>query len=326
VEAAVACAGAAAAIAEESGHGAGGAGGEWFSEDVEIRHGVIMGVRRILASGSTCVFDLAVKFPAWVIGEFLGTFLLVFFGCGSVCVAVVTDVEMSLWQVALVWGVGVAVAIYATSSLSGAHLNPAVTLALAVFRGFERRRVLGYFGGQLLGAFCAAAVLQVIFGGAIEGFEKGSGIVRGEAGSEASAMVYGEYFPNPEGEALSAEAKESVSTLQAFLIEVGGTGVLVLVVFWLTRRKRQKLNPVWIGLTVAGLIVVLAPFTQGCFNPARDFGPRVFSALAGWGEIPFTTNGEGWWLVYIVAPLCGGLVGAGLWRLGCEADRNVHAP
>ncbi len=254
------------------------------------------------------------KLPAWVMGEFLGTFLLVFFGCGSVCVAVVTGVELSLVQVALVWGLGIALAIYATASMSGAHLNPAVTLALAVFRGFEKRKVIGYFGCQLMGAFCAAALLHVIFGGAIGDFEKEGGIVRGEAGSEASAMVYGEYFPNPGGKPLSEDAMASMSLGKAFLVEAGGTAVLVLVIFVLTQSKSRwvaRFLPFLIGGTVSVLIVLLAPMTQGGFNPARDFGPRIFSAMAGWGEVPFATNGQGWWLVYLIGPFCGGL-GAGV--------------
>src|SRR3954463_10332161 len=98
------------------------------------------------------------KLPAWFIGEFLGTFLLVFFGCGSVAAAVLLGAQVGIFQVAIVWGLGIATAIYVTGSLSGAHLNPAVTCALMTYRGFPAGRVPGYVLAQLAGAFVAAAV------------------------------------------------------------------------------------------------------------------------------------------------------------------------
>src|SRR5687767_15809377 len=95
--------------------------------------------------------------PKWLTGEFFGTFLLVFFGCGSVCAAVLTGAQIGVFQVAIVWGLGIATAIYLTAALSGAHLNPAVTVAMAVWSDFPKRRVLPYISVQLLGAFVASA-------------------------------------------------------------------------------------------------------------------------------------------------------------------------
>lgn len=259
------------------------------------------------------------KIPAWFVGEFLGTFLLVFFGCGSVCAAVLTGAQMGIFQVAIVWGIGIAVAIHLTASLSGAHLNPAVTVALACFGGFEKKLVPGYVGSQFLGAFMAAVVLHGVFASSIERFESENEITRGEAGSEASAMIYGEYYPNPEGKVLTEERKAELSLSRAFFVEMVGTMILLLVICGLTDAKNSgrndSLNPVLIGLTVTLLISLLAPLTQGAFNPARDLAPRLFSAAAGWKEIPFTTNGQGWWVVYILGPICGGLLGAMTHRL-----------
>jgi glycerol uptake facilitator protein len=106
------------------------------------------------------------RLPKWFIGEFFGTFLLVLFGCGSVCAAVTTGAHVGVFQVAIVWGLGIATAIYLTGALSGAHLNPSVTLAMAAWNGFPWRQVLPYFGAQLLGAFVASAV-GGLFGGAL---------------------------------------------------------------------------------------------------------------------------------------------------------------
>ena len=256
--------------------------------------------------------------PAWVVGEFVGTFILVFFGCGSVTAAVTTGAEVGVFQVAIVWGLGIATAIYLTAALSGAHLNPAVTISLAAWGDFPKRRVPGYIATQLAGAIAASALLFVIFGGAICEFEGRAGILRGQAGSEASAMVFGEFYPNPLGRPLSEANPERMSEARAFIAEVTGTAFLLLVIFCSNdpgnQHRPQILTAATIGLTVTMLISLLGPLTMACFNPARDFGPRLFSSMAGWGTVPFTVNGSGWWTVYIVAPIVGGWLGGGIYR------------
>src|SRR5687767_782551 len=100
--------------------------------------------------------------PKWFTGEFFGTFLLVFFGCGSICAAVLTGAQTGVFQVSIVWGLGITTAIYLTAALSGAHLNPAVTLSMAVWSNFPKGRILPYVAAQMAGAFAAAAVLFFI--------------------------------------------------------------------------------------------------------------------------------------------------------------------
>ncbi len=267
--------------------------------------------------------------PAWVIGEFVGTFLLVFFGCGSVCAAVTTGAQVGVFQVAIVWGLGIATAIYLTASLSGAHLNPAVTISLAVWGDFSKSRVAGYMATQMAGAFVSAGVLYVIFGGAITEFETKNNIVRGEVGSEASAMVFGEYYPNPLGKPFKETNLDRMSPWRAFTAEVVGTAILLLVIFCTTdannRNNPQILTAATIGLTVTILISLLGPLTMACFNPARDFGPRLFSSMAGWNSVPFTTNGVGWLTVYIIAPILGGLLGGGIYRFFFRPHYRAHA-
>ncbi len=257
--------------------------------------------------------------PKWVIGEFFGTFLLVFFGCGSVCAAVTLGAQVGVFQVAIVWGLGIATAIYLTGSLSSAHLNPAVTIASAAWSRFPARLVLPYIAIQLIGAFTASALLFGIFGGAIRSYERKHAITRGESGSEATAMVFGEYYPNPGGKALTDEARSVMTTGAAFGAEVVGTAILLLVIFCSTDERNanrpQILTAVTIGLTVTLLISLLGPLTMACFNPARDLGPRLFSAMAGWRMVPFTANGIGWLTVYIIAPIVGGLLGGGIYRV-----------
>jgi glycerol uptake facilitator protein len=258
------------------------------------------------------------KVPKWLTGEFFGTFLLVFFGCGSVCAAVLTGAQTGVFQVAIVWGLGIATAIYLTGALSGAHLNPAVTVSMAVWSDFPKGRVLPYIVTQLAGAFAASAVLFVIFGNALVTFETTNGITRGAEGSEASAMIFGEYYPSPGGRPFTTEARKRMTTPRAFVAEVVGTAVLLLVIFCATdernKARPQILTAATIGLTVTLLISLLGPLTMACFNPARDFAPRVFSSLVGWGRVPFEANGMGWLTVYIVAPLLGGILGGGIYR------------
>ena len=257
---------------------------------------------------------------AWI-AEAVGTFLLVLFGTGVVAAAVMTGAQMGLWQVAAVWAVGVAVAIYAASHISGAHLNPAVSLAFAIFRGrdFPARRLPLYWSAQLAGAVLAGLAVLVVFGSSISRFEESRGIVRGEPGSQLSAMAFGEYFPNPDIVGVDQEARRLISSGGAVLVEAFGTGILVLVIFSLTDRRRAvvpagNLTPLLIGLTVAALISVFAPLTQGGWNPARDFGPRIVAWLAGWDSIAIPGPSSGFW-VYIVGPLVGGPLGAAVHEL-----------
>jgi glycerol uptake facilitator protein len=256
--------------------------------------------------------------PAWFVGEFFGTFILVFFGCGSVATAVLTGAQVGIFQVAIVWGIGIATAIYLTGSLSGAHLNPAVTIGLATWSGFAWRQVPRYVLAQFAGAVVASAVLFAMYHGTLVAYEATHGIVRGAPGSEATAMIFGEFFPNPGGRPFTDEIRLRVTHPAAFFIELVGTAILMLVILGVTNPRNasrpQLLTAATIGLTVTILISLLGPLTMAAFNPARDLGPRLFSALAGWGGVPFTANGIGWLTVYVVAPIAGALVGGAVYR------------
>lgn len=269
-----------------------------------------------------------------VVAEVIGTFLLVVFGLGAVHAAVLTGAQQGLWQVAIVWGVAIMLAIYSVGGISGAHINPAMTLAFALWRGFPKARVLPFIAGQLAGAMLAAGVLFVIFNAQLAAKEREKNVQRGQPGSVVTAMCYGEYFPNPGGLAAGTEPYKSdqhdelrarSSLTAAFLAELIGTLILGFVVFALTdeRNRGQPAAgqaPIFIGLTVAALISVIAPLTQACFNPARDFGPRLFAALAGWGSVALPGQDSLSWLtVYIIAPIMGAIMGGGFYELGVRS-------
>ena len=251
--------------------------------------------------------------------EYVGTFVLVFFGVGAVNAAVATGAQAGLWQVAVVWAVGVSLGIYASASLSGAHLNPAITVAVAIYEGFSWLRIVPYAIAQTAGAATASLVLYSMFSEAIVEFERKRGLLRGGPGSELSAMVFGEYFPNPSIFGTAEEAWRVVSPVSAFLAEFVGTAMLALLICALTRdrngaRPSSGTTPLFIGLSVAAIISVIAPLTQAGLNPARDFGPRLVSYFLGWGEIAIPGPRGGWLSVYIVAPTLGAVVGWGAYR------------
>ena len=117
-----------------------------------------------------------------VAAEFIGTFLLIFFGCGAVHAAVLTGAQSGLWQVAVVWGVAIMLASYTIGSISGAHINPAMTIAMHLWRGFPAARILPYIGAQVAGAMLAAAALFILFEPFIISKEQTKKVTRGEPG------------------------------------------------------------------------------------------------------------------------------------------------
>ena len=264
------------------------------------------------------------------LAEVLGTYLLVLLGCGVVHAAILTGSQNGLWQVAVVWGLAVTLAIYVAGATSGAHINPAITLAFASRGRFAWRLVPPYLVSQVAGALLAAATLFVLFGPLLTAKEEAKHVWRGQPGSELTAMCYGEYFPNPgplagSSEPYSEEAhlrlNKTVSEPMAFGAEFLGTAILAMVVFAATDPANTagpspRLAPVVIGLTISALISVLAPLTQACFNPARDFGPRLFAYFAGWGRIALPgPRGLGFLTVYILAPVAGAVAGAHFYDL-----------
>lgn len=240
-----------------------------------------------------------------VIGETLGTFLMVLLGCGSVAVAVLFQAHKGILPVGLIWGFGVTLSIYLTRHLSCAHLNPAVTLAMVASGRMKARKMPVYIVSQFAGAVLAGLVLYALFAPSIAAFEASHHIVRGSADSVMTAQVFGEFYPNPSASAV-------VSLPMAMCAEALGTFLLVLMIFALTEgcnvgRPNDALAPVFIGLTVTSVICLIAPLTQAGLNPARDLGPRLVAWLAGWGDAAFPDRVGGFFTVYVLAPVLGAI-------------------
>ena len=234
--------------------------------------------------------------------------------------AVASGAQAGLWQEEVVWAVGVSLGIYKAASLSGARINPAITVVVAVYDKLPLRRVVSYWVAQVAGAATASIVLYDMFAEAIIEFERQHGVLRGGPGSELSAMMFGEYFPNPAIFGSAEDAWHIITPTSAFIAEMVGMAMLAFLVATVTHDRNISKPPsatgaVIIGLGVAAIISVVAPLTQAGLNPARDFGPRLVCYFLGWGEIAIPGSREGFFTVYIVAPIIGALIGGGVYRL-----------
>jgi len=240
------------------------------------------------------------------IGELLGTFVLVLFGCGSVAVSVLFNAYQGILQIGLVWGIGVTLAIYLTRHLSCAHLNPAVSIAMVIGKRMVARKLPVYLVAQFVGAILAGLAIYMLFSPSISAYESAHNIIRGTAESIQTAKMFGEYYPSPGSAAV-------VSMPLAIGVEAFGTFLLLLMIFALTEgcnvgRPNDALAPMFIGLTVTSVICLIAPLTQAGLNPARDFGPRLVAWFAGWGGAAFPDKDGGFFYVYILGPILGGIV------------------
>lgn len=242
---------------------------------------------------------------AELIAEFLGTFVLIAFGIGVVAMVVLFPsntpgelVHGGFTNITLAWGLAVTMGIYVAGSISGAHLNPAVTLTLAVFRGFPWRKVVPYSLAQTAGAFIAAAL---VYWNYLPAFRQV------DPGLQHSAGVFTTFPAFP-------------TMLQAgFLDQVIGTALLLLLIFAITDEFNSPpapgLAPVLIGLVVVVIGMSFGGMHGYPINPARDFGPRLFTVVAGFHNNGLSDGIRVWW-VPIVAPLLGGLIGAAVYDFG----------
>jgi glycerol uptake facilitator-like aquaporin len=244
------------------------------------------------------------------LAEAVGTYLMVTIGTGAVAASELSGAHVGLWQVAVVWGLGVTLAIYVTAAISGAHLNPAVSLAFAIFRRqeFPFRRLAPYWTSQLGGAVLAGITVLTLYGPLVRRFEDLHRLERGEPGSQLSAMIFGEYFPHPVLVGTDEAARALVSPAGAALVEGFGTGILVLVIFALIDRRNTSLplkflSPVFIGATIAVIISVLAPLPweagtrPGISGPASSPSSPVGGAWRFLGRPPgFGSTSRDPWL------------------------------
>ena len=239
------------------------------------------------------------------LAEFLGTFVLLLFGTAVVAQVVLSgNANGTYISINIAWGLAVTMAIYVSAGVSGAHLNPAVTVALAVHRGFSWTKVVPYCAAQIAGAFAGASVTFLTYREAFDRFDGGTRLV---TGVKATAGIFSTY------------PQDFLSNVPGGLIDqIVGTALLLLLVLAIGDQKNfapePRLQPILVGAAVV-LIGMSFGFNAGyAINPARDLGPRLFTAIAGWGGEVFTA-GNGWWWVPIVGPLIGGVLGGFVYDL-----------
>ena len=238
------------------------------------------------------------------LAEFLATFVLLLFGAGVVAQVVLSgQTAGSYVTIALAWGLGVTMGCYIAGGVSGAHMNPAVTIALAVRRGFAWRKVGPYIIAQVLGAFVAAAVVYFTYSEALTAFDGG---VRQVTGPQGTAGIWATY-PQP-----------YLSTLGGLIDQFVGTALLMCVVLAISDGRNAPpaggMAPLIVGLLVVAIGMSFGFNAGYAINPARDFGPRLFTAIAGWGSEVFRA-GNGYWWVPIAGPIAGATFGAWMYDI-----------
>jgi glycerol uptake facilitator protein len=239
------------------------------------------------------------------------------FGTGSVAMAVaalnqsgrgtlIFNAAGDWLLIAWGWGLAVALGVYVAGGVTGAHLNPAVTFANALRRGFPWSKVLPYCGAQLVGAFVGAALVYTNYHDAINSYEAAHHIVRGTADSVTTFSIFAT-FPAP----------YFSNWFGPFLDEVIGTGLLVCVLFGLTDERNQppkaNLAPFIVGLVVVAIGISFGANSGYAINPARDLGPRLLTWIEGWGKVAVPGdygNVNSYMWIPIVGPLVGAAIGA----------------
>jgi len=259
---------------------------------------------------------------AWreFLSEFMGTFVLIAFGDGVVAMAVSalnssgraqtpTTIFLASGDWLLItfgWMMAVVLGVYVAGGISGAHINPAVTISLAVRRKFPWSKTPHYIVAQVLGAFTATALVYLNYKDSIHAYDKASHAVRGQTSSIASYSIFAT-FP----------AGYYHNWVGPFIDELIGTAFLVGVVFavidTLNVPPKANLAPFVVGLIVAAIGMSYGANSGYAINPARDFGPRLFAWAAGWGKIAMPGdygNVNQYFWIPIVAPIVGGIIGA----------------
>ena len=251
------------------------------------------------------------------LAEFLGTFVLIMFGLGSVAMTVVALPGSGRTQgpttfflgagdwllIAWGWALAVTFGVYVAGGISGAHINPAVTLAFAIRRGFKWSKVIPYWIAQLAGAFTGAALVLLVYKDAIKAFENASN----PTGHDLATFSIFATFP----------AKYFGGGVWGPLIDqIVGTALLLMLIAAIVDMRNTgamaNLGPLIVGLAVGAIGMSFGANAGYAINPARDFGPRLLAWVAGWGNLALPGDGawfSNYWWIPIVGPLVGGIIG-----------------
>ncbi|KAJ7694888.1 aquaporin-like protein, partial [Mycena rosella] len=233
------------------------------------------------------------------VAEFLGVAVLVVFGAGVNCQVLLSSVPGDYLSVCFGWAAGLCLGVWVSNGISPGHINPAVTLVMATWRGFPWKKVPGFIFAQTLGGFIGAGLVYANYSHAIDIFEGGAGVR-----SMKTAGVFGAY------------PADYLPASSAFFSEALGTALLVLVILATTDATRGAalcpagLFPLVIFVALLGISAALGAQTGFALNPARDFGPRLLSAAVGYGGEVFSFRRQYWLWTGVLAPVMGAQVAA----------------
>lgn len=230
----------------------------------------------------------------------------------GVVAAVVAGGNSDFLMITFAWGFAVTMGIYVAGGLSGAHLNPAVTIALAARRDISWSKVLPYCLAQLTGAFCGAGIVLLDYGKLIDKHAQDLVAAGKFADFQAAKMsMDGIFFTHPK-----------IDLASGLIDQIIGTAILLFLIRAITDTRNNaalaNLGPFIIGLVVVVIGQSFGTMAGYAINPARDLGPRILAVAGGWGGLPFVEDGGYWW-VPIVGPIVGGLIGVFLYDLGIRA-------
>ncbi|KAM3877011.1 aquaporin-9b [Diretmus argenteus] len=245
------------------------------------------------------------------LAEFLGIFVLILFGCGSVAQTVLSKGAMGEpLTIHIGFTLGVMMAVYMAGGVSGAHVNPAVSLAMVILGKLPLKKFPVYVLAQFLGAFVGSCAVYALYYDALMDHTNGEFLV---TGVNATANIFASY------------PAKHLSVLNGFVDQVIATGALILCILAITDGKNigapKGMEPLCIGLIIMAIGVSMGLNCGYPINPARDLGPRVFTAVAGWGMEVFSAGGC-WWWIPVAGPMVGGALGAAIYFLFIE----LHHP
>ncbi|XP_042580483.1 aquaporin-3a [Cyprinus carpio] len=265
-----------------------------------------MGWQKAMLDKLAHTFQIRNKLLRQGLAECLGTLILVMFGCGAVAQMVLSEKSHGRFlSVNLAFGFAATLGILVCGQVSGGHLNPAVTFALCLLGREKWRKFPVYFLFQTIGAFLGAAIIFAEYHDAMYEYagEKNELLVTGE---KATAGIFATY-PGPH-----------LTILNGFFDQVIGTAALIVCILAIVDPYN---NPIPQGLEAftVGFSVLIIGLSMGfnsgyAINPARDFGPRLFTSMAGWGGEVFT-NRQCWFLVPMFAPFLGSIIGVLVYQL-----------
>lgn len=242
-----------------------------------------------------------------LISEAVAVFIIIAFGDSAAAMYTLynpSPYQSAYWGVCISWGLAVTIAIYTTASVTGCHANPAVTLALALYRRFSWRKVVPYCIAQTVGGFLGAGIVYALFVPVINHFNLANHLTRAAGGAA------GVFFTHP---------GLAITPMHALSDQIILTAFLIFGIFAITEQYNEQAPGANSGALIIGFLVAIIGACMGyleawAINPARDFGPRLFCFFTGWGASALPSPDNYWW-VPIVGPLLGGIVGGAAYQL-----------